>query len=163
VEISTGQASSRQGEVIPTKRPERGITLNEERLRQILADTAEVSKMLGIAMRVDEEESEEGATHPPAYADAQAKASEEKPNVASGPVSDDRFAGLDLRFHTALAELLTRDTWERDNFDALARRFGLMPNGLLESVNTWSDEHLGDFLIEDDKPIRINIRLVEGG
>ncbi len=37
----------------------------------------------------------------------------------------------------------------------------MMPAAALEEINTWSDEHLGDFLIEDGDAYGIRRELLE--
>jgi hypothetical protein len=56
--------------------------------------------------------------------------------------------------------LLRRASWSRADFSALARSLGVMPNALLEDVNTWSEAVWGDFLLlEDGDGWRVNADL----
>ena len=40
------------------------------------------------------------------------------------------------------------------DFDALATKHHLMPDDLLNTINTWADEALGDFLLERGENLR---------
>jgi hypothetical protein len=63
--------------------------------------------------------------------------------------------GLEVRYHAALMTLVRHDDLTTADFDALAATHHLMPDDLLNAVNTWADETLGDFLLERDENIRI--------
>ena len=60
-----------------------------------------------------------------------------------------------------MTDLVQREIWSNDEIDNLARKYGLMPSNLIDSINTWADEFLGDFLIEEGQPYKINTRLLE--
>jgi hypothetical protein len=53
---------------------------------------------------------------------------------------------LDRRYWPCVSSLLQRAEWSKEDLSSLARRHVLMPNAMLEAVNTWSAETLGDFL-----------------
>jgi hypothetical protein len=60
-----------------------------------------------------------------------------------------------------VAELLSRAIWTVEDFGALARKHNVMPAGMLEAINTWSDENYGDFLIEGSERYTVNRSLLE--
>jgi hypothetical protein len=66
---------------------------------------------------------------------------------------------LDPKHVPVLRELLdrearSRDPWSAEEWATLARRHGFMPNALMEDLNTWGEEALGDLLVfDDDGPI----------
>jgi hypothetical protein len=55
--------------------------------------------------------------------------------------------------------LLERDSWPRADFDALAKKFQLMPLDAFDAINGWADENLGDFLLEGDDTILVHKQL----
>jgi hypothetical protein len=42
-----------------------------------------------------------------------------------------------------------------EEFDSIAKRYFLLPDDLLASINGWSDEQLGDFLLERDTEVHV--------
>jgi hypothetical protein len=71
------------------------------------------------------------------------------------------LAGLDPRFHGVAVELFARVQWPMAEFAALVDRHHLMPAGVIDALNSWSDEHLGDFVLEGDDPITIRSDLLK--
>jgi hypothetical protein len=71
-----------------------------------------------------------------------------------------RFNGLDAAFHPILERLLTRDSWPVDDFNALAREFHFMPGKICETINEWSDEALGEFILDGEAPVIIRRELI---
>jgi TerB-like protein len=83
---------------------------------------------------------------------------EPEPELESS--AEDPFAGLDVA-HTTLAEkLLSRSDWQRAEFEMLATKAGLMPDGAMETINEWAYERLGDALIEDGAVIIVHLGLL---
>ena len=68
---------------------------------------------------------------------------------------------MDQCYHLVVAELLSRETWAPEDFEALARKHNVMPAGMLETINAWSDENHGDFLIEEGERYTVNRTLLE--
>ncbi|MDR3229834.1 MAG: hypothetical protein LBT65_00185, partial [Synergistaceae bacterium] len=71
------------------------------------------------------------------------------------PFSAAALKRLDPKYAPVLYALLEREgrnaePWSREEWSALARRHGFMPNALIEELNTWGEEALGDFLLFDD-------------
>jgi hypothetical protein len=60
-----------------------------------------------------------------------------------------------------LRELLTRPTWTTAEVRAIAARAKLMPGAILEALNGWSEEHFGDYLIEEAGDWRIHAAVLE--
>jgi hypothetical protein len=63
--------------------------------------------------------------------------------------------GLDQRYRAAVVALISRDEITPGDFDCLAADNHLMPDDLFNAINTWSDEVLGDFLLERGENITI--------
>ncbi len=155
---------------------ETSIALNTALLEQILAETEEVSRLLGQAGE-EVEELETGTqppldtplvvTHPSGEQPMPARPQApdpiaDKPVVLPLPgVPSQAILALDARYHALLADLLSHEVWDKEEFSTLVRRYGMMPAAALEEINTWSDEHLGDFLIEDGDAYGIRRELLE--
>jgi hypothetical protein len=69
--------------------------------------------------------------------------------------STDWLGELDPRFHPALLSLIERDEWSLVDFNGLAERHHLLSDDLLDSINIWSDEALGDFLLVKTHTVRV--------
>ena len=159
VEVQRGLAVP--GEGIPAREGEPVFTLNATALQCILQETEQVAEMLGQALSESAQEDAETMAAEAQQAIAAAgptPSPAEPPSAAAFPA----YPGLDPRFHRVVTELLSRDAWAPEDFDALARRHNLMPAGLLEAVNTWSDEQHGDFLIEEGEHYTIHRAVLEG-
>jgi len=142
-----------------TPRPaaEEAVAIDPARLERVLGETRDVGRILGEAMR--ESEAEEADRRP----DSPPKSAPATPAPAPVPGGDPRFAGIDARYRGFLAELLERADWSRDDFAAAARRHGLMPSSAVEVLNEWSQDRLGDLLLEpvgDDGGLRIQAHLL---
>lgn len=121
--------------------PAAALGLDSARLQRILAETEQVSAVLG---RIFQEQQEE-APPPPA------------PAVEAQP---SRYQGLDAQHGELLDALLTRPAWTRAEYVDLARQHKLMPDGALETINEWAFEQHDEALIEDGDPIEINCSLL---
>jgi hypothetical protein len=71
-----------------------------------------------------------------------------------------RFSGLDAAFQPILERLLTRDSWPVPDFNALAREFHFMPLNIRDTLNEWSDETLGDCILDGENPVVIRRELI---
>jgi uncharacterized tellurite resistance protein B-like protein len=137
-ELARAEGEDAGGEVIPPRgvTPDvRGFALNQGLLGRIMADTQEVARLLGEAMR--DVDGENGHDEPGQIA---------RPRCSENP----RFSGLDVRYHAVLVEILARRRWNRGDFEALVRQFSLMPLSTFEVINEWSDERFADYVILDE-------------
>jgi len=158
IEVQRGIAVP--GEKIPTRPAQPVFTLNAAALRTILQETEQVAQMLGDALTASAEE--EAAV---IVMDVQRVHTE----LDGTPATEDAksidlsqtYAGLDQRYHLVVAELLSREAWAPEDFDALARKHNVMPAGMIEAINSWSDENHGDFLIEEGEHYSVNRTLLE--
>ena len=112
------------------------VILDADRIAHIRADTVRVSGILGTIFQEE---------------DADAELVDE---FASADTHF--FRGLDSRHTEFVNELLTRPHWEETEFQALVKRFNLMPGGALEAVNEWSFEQFDDVLIEEYEGYELN-------
>lgn len=167
VEIATA-TPTKPGEPIPSRAKaidEPVITIDHDRVRRLIDETKEVSRMLGEAMQeiIPENEPILSVSGPGVTVDLTEQV--HAAAVADGHVSlvpSDALEQLDQRYHRLLDLLLARDEWTRDEFDSLVRQHGLMPSSTVEMINSWSDEHLGDFLIDESDSLCINRQILGG-
>jgi uncharacterized tellurite resistance protein B-like protein len=134
--------------IVPEDQPataKKGFQLDMDRIQALKQETHEIISMLSQVM--DEEEE-------PSLISASEKLPE-KNEAATPDVSTVWLAGLDRRYHAALLQLVRHDEVAPEDFDRLASTHHLMPDDLLDAVNAWSDETLGDFLLEREENIRI--------
>ena len=167
VEVQTVRREERVGESIPRReqmpvdRPE-DITLNNEALTRIMAETAEVSIILGQALCETESEMDESEAVDRVKPSAVPEAVTSTIN-SNLPFSTEQLAALDKRYHAPLEELLKQQVWSSDDLIKLAKRHQLMRTGMLDTINSWSYDSLGDEIMveEDDNMYKVNHSLVE--
>jgi len=158
VEVQRGVAVP--GEKIPARPAQPIFTLNAVALQTILQETEQVAQMLGDALTASAEEEAEVIVTEAQRVHTEtdgAPATED----AKGTGLSQVYAGLDQRYHVVIVELLSRETWAPEEFEALARKYNVMPAGMLETINAWSDENHGDFLIEEGACYTVNRTLLE--
>ena len=114
------------------------VVLDAKRVASVMANTAQVSSVLGDIFRDDEPEDEQEILED----------------------TGDVFSGLDAQYAAFLGELLTRSYWEEAEFATLAGQFQLMQSGALETVNEWSFERFGDMLIEEHEGYMLNPEVI---
>ncbi len=153
------------GEVIPRPMPKPAVrppvggkpvfALDATRIAAISRETSEVVRILSAVMTED-----------PAAGEVMTAC--RAPDVVTTPAPDATpvtsrwdLAGLDPRFHGVAVELFARVQWPMAEFSALVDRHHLMPAGVIDALNSWSDEHLGDFVLEGDDPISIRSDLLK--
>lgn len=120
--------------------------LDMEEVERIRRETRQVSNLLA-PIYAEEATPPAVPVSPPATAEPSAE-----------PTSG--FEGLDAEHAVFLAALLERETWPSEEFEALAKSFGLMPGGAAEFLNEWSFDRFDDAIIEDGDPMTINIALL---
>ncbi|MGK3969687.1 TerB N-terminal domain-containing protein [Sorangium sp. So ce118] len=134
------------------------VQLDQRAIDAILADTREVAALLADVL---DSADDDGGVEPPA---SRERASEGKPaapppaastGVGAPPAAASGAwtaltASLDARYRPALDELIMRETWSASDAQALATRLRLMPGAIIDTINGWSDEALGDYLIVDE-------------
>ena len=83
---------------------------------------------------------------------------EEKPAPVAptvNPIAKSSFEGLDADHGTLVETVLANGGMPRAEFDALARKAKLLPDGALETINDWAYDRLDEPLIEDSDQISI--------
>ena len=130
------------------------FALNMARVDEITNETKEVVSILSVVM---EDESEKSVALPASTT----LPAPEIPNVSSdGKAAPTRYKGLDAAFHPILERLMARDSWPQTDFKALAVEFHFMPLKIHDTLNEWSDEALGDFILDGEDPVLIRRELM---
>lgn len=133
-----------------TKPAPKPLVLDMEKVRSIKSETKEVIGILSIIME-DETKTSVSMSEP--------KFSN-RSDFNNSPIQSKQFKGLDVAFNPILERLLTREAWPLADFNALAREFHFMPGKIFEILNEWSDEALGDFILEGEDPVVIRGELM---
>jgi hypothetical protein len=133
------------GEAIPPRPNGKAssFALNQDRIKALTEETHEVISMLSAVMADPEEAAPAQPERAPAVPHDEF--------VSSLPW----LSGLDVRYHAAILTLARQDEIPNTDFDAIAAKYHLLPDDLMNAVNTWSDEALGDFLLERGENVRI--------
>lgn len=153
VEVRKGSGIPYGERIPPREQPI--VSLDEDALRNILMETEQVARMLGAALStVDEDGLEENDQQTDLLSDTLVNAQSELP--ASGAYNE-----LDERYQVVVQALVLQEEWTKDQMRELAQKNGVMPAAMIESINAWSDEQHGDFLIEEGDTYTINQTLSE--
>ncbi|HEV7216429.1 MAG TPA: TerB N-terminal domain-containing protein, partial [Chloroflexota bacterium] len=123
------------------------VDLDPQAVQRVLADTEAAQRLLA-GVFVSEEPAPRQA--PPHRAE-----------LAPDPSPKHCPPGLPTRYQPVLQALLEQADWELSVFVALVRRHRLMPADTIAAINTWSEESLGDLLIEDNGDVHVNASLIE--
>jgi tellurite resistance protein len=142
ITVASATRDHTRGEKIPGRPTDRtaAFALDEHRIRALTEETREVISMLSVVMS----DAEEVPCAPPTAG-----------AVTPAPHQHEWLNGLDARYRGAVVALMSRDEITPGDFDCLAADSHLIPDDLFNAVNTWSDEVLGDFLLERRENITI--------
>jgi hypothetical protein len=126
------------------------LKLDPNRLKELEAETAAVGAILASAMQEGPEDDsrEENAT--PIVAPAE----------RASPAIPAWLASLDPLFISVVQEIVQRDQWPKGEFKELAQRHKQMPGAVVDGINLWSMDALGDMLLTGDDPIEVNRTLL---
>jgi len=114
------------------------VELDSERINSVLSDTVRVSAVLG---EIFEDDSHAGN--------------------GESELADGLLPGLDQQHALMALELIQRNYWNDEEFEALAGRFSLMPGGALEILNEWAFEYFQEPLMEEYDGYNLNSAIVE--
>lgn len=152
------QPDTTSGERVLKQRAEpasKPFTLDMDRVYAITNETKEVVGILSVVMQDEQEKLPAEVTSVPTL-EAPKISNENK--TAPSPT---QFDGLEPAFLSILECLLTRDSWPKDEFDDLARKFNFMPLKIYDTLNEWADDALGDFILDGDNPVVIHRDLIK--
>ena len=118
------------------------LRLDQDRVETIMEDTTHVASVLHDALSENERHEDE----------------QQETKTRKVTESDDRVADLDAKPRRLIEELMRQPSLSPQEFGNLARRYGLLADGALETINEWSFKHWDDALIveADDGGIRLN-------
>ncbi|WP_291396762.1 TerB N-terminal domain-containing protein [Acinetobacter sp.] len=71
------------------------------------------------------------------------------------------FVGLNIKENNLLQELLTKTEWSHYEYNELANKHKMMPDGAIETINEWAFEVYGEPVIENDGNLIINKNLIK--
>jgi hypothetical protein len=132
-----------------------GVTLDHAAIASIMAETREVASMLASVLGGDDDEEEKAQPTRAVQRETRLPVAELPPGLESVA------AALDPRYHPALTELVKKTAWKATEVRDLGVRLKLMPGGIMEAINSWSDEHLGDYLIEEQGDWHIRVEILK--
>lgn len=151
VTVTQGRAQT-GGEAIPkSSQPTApAFSLDMDRIAALTAETAEVVSILSKALA---EESHE---------DAEPLLEKVAVEAARTAVLPEWAETIDSRYQQALLSILSTKPDEPVDVHSIAVSHHLMQDDLIDGINAWSDESLGDFLIEirDDGQVFISHELI---
>jgi len=141
---------SRKGEAIPPQAITPEFSINKEKLKQTLEDTRAVQVILASVFEQEEEEIvldlEPEVKIPKSSVNA-----ETRPNGFDLPFPPETIPSLDSKYLSLLHDIMESNEVSQDNFTILAKKYNLMPRAAFDDINTWADEELGDFLLEESE------------
>lgn len=126
------------GEQIPDERTLKGASLDAARIAAIRSDTERVSTVLGEIFSTDDD-------------------SHDKSTQAYALPSS--LAGLDPKHALLVEQIIQREHWTEEEFDAIAGKQGLMPSGALEVINEWAFEKFDEALLDQYDGYDISLSL----
>lgn len=144
-----------------------GVVLDEDVLAAKLEQTAEVSALLRTLFTEDDAsptpttqlaDAAAGGTSRPNRTPPAATSSGAEPVAPAGEV----IAGLDVPTSALLRELSGRTTWTRAEFDDLAAKYAVMPDGAIDMLNEAAIDATGEPVLEGDDDLAINPEGLEG-
>lgn len=148
---------TRTGEVIPAEIPKAGITIDEMKLRQKIQETNDVKAILGNIFTFEEEDEINHDFSDELTKRVQNGQFQNSINDTHLPFPVDSLNNLDSKYIPILQDILDSKEISKEEFTNLVRKHNLMPQAVLDEINTWADEELGDFLlIEHGNGFRIN-------
>jgi restriction system protein len=139
------------GEPLPDTAPAPAgpsFTLDPTRIAAISRETAEVIGLLAAVMNEDEPKPTPKSQSVPS------------PTMTPTLETPAWLVGLDEKYRAIAARVVTKPAWPRDEFQQLAAEFKMMPLGVIDALNEWADETLGDFLLDGDDPVTVNASIL---
>ena len=141
---------TRKGEVIPPPVITPEFSMSKEKLKQTMDDTRAVRDILA---SVFEQELEEIVVdiEPEVKIPESPVSTDTKPNEFDLPFPSETIPALDTKYLSMLYDIMKSNEMSQDDFTGLARKYNLMPRAAFDDINSWADEELGDFLLEESE------------
>lgn len=140
------------GEPLPVAPPPPtapSFTLDMARVAAISHETAEVISLLSAVMTEDETKPVPKPQPVPAPT-----------TLMPAPETPAWLGTLDMKYRGIAACITAKPAWTLTEFQQLAAEFNLMPLGVFDALNEWADEYLGDFLLDGDDPVAVNVSIL---
>jgi len=141
---------------VPAERPESQVSrvnLSSERVAAIIAETHQVSQVLGDVFA--QSEASEPSEH-----DVSSSMGRVESAVEIYQLREGLLAGLDEAHSTLVRQLAVQPLWSRADVEQMSDRLGLMMAGAIEAINDAAYERVGEPFIEGDDPLEINTEIV---
>lgn len=141
---------TRKGEAIPPPVIKPEFSINREKLKQTMEDTRAVQDILASVFKQEEEEMEIDLEPEVKIPETPVKIYT-RPGEFDLPFPSETIPALDTKYLSMLYDIMKSDEMSQDDFTGLARKHNLMPRAAFDDINTWADEELGDFLLEESE------------
>jgi len=139
---------TRKGEAIPSPVIKPEFTIDREKLKRTMEDTQAVQKILASVFQQEQEEIiieiEPEVKIPATPVETISSHAE-----IDLPFPPETIPLLDVKYLSMLHDIMKSDGLSQDDFTGLARKHDLMPRAAFDDINSWADEELGDFLLEE--------------
>ena len=134
------------------------VRLDMQAVSRIMAETREVANILRNAMAEDDRSGDSTMKAGERAVGANPPLSANSPVTSPGKSAV--IADLDSRFRPFLAAVLEREEWTPAELRELADKYHVMISGAVETINEWSTEHCGDWLIEERDHYHVRTNLI---
>ncbi len=147
--VVSGQSPT-PGEPIPQleKQQKEALSLNRQRIEELTIETKAVIGILAEAMA--------DAEHDIVEEEAESESAQEYIDTI-----DSQYDGLDTKLVPLLNRIIERESWSRSDLELAAKELHIVPGAAIDSVNEWADDELGDFLLDGDDPIYVNLDIIQ--
>jgi tellurite resistance protein len=129
-------------------------TLDFVRIAKLQQETREIAHVLAAILDNDSEEDQSEAVQSGLHRS-------ETPSMPKSSAVNPALITLDLRYHGILTRLVEKSAWPMPEIHALAKEHHLMPVGVAETLNCWSEDEFDDSLIEEGESWILNASIVE--
>jgi len=137
IELKSHQNNLQKGSPIPKKQE---ITLDQKKIDQIKSDTEEVKLVLSKIIREEEQKS----------------------YIPIAPEENKSITTLNKNQFLFLRHIVQQDNWDKRVLRNKAREHGFMVNAIISTINEWTEENYGDYLIfENGNNFEINHLVLE--
>jgi len=141
---------ARKGEAIPPPVIKPEFSIDKEKLKRTMEDTLAVQKILASVF-----EQEQEAIPVEIEPEVKIPVSLVKTNVNQTdtdlPFPPETIPSLNVKYLSMLHDIMKSEGLSQDDFTGLARKHNLMPRAAFDDINSWADEELGDFLLEESE------------
>lgn len=135
------------------------LRLDMQAISRIMLETREVAVALKNAMAEDDEPNSSWNSNATTLALVDPSVSSSSSTLTAQEATID--AELDSRFRPFLAAVLEREEWTPSELRELADRCRIMLSGAVETINEWSTERYGDWLIDEGTTYHVRKDLIE--